>query len=73
MRGKLSPRYIGQYEIIKKLYPKAYRLDLPVDLKHIHNMLHILQLEKYVLDPDHVIVIKPIEVMEDLVYEECPV
>jgi len=38
VRGKLSPRYIEAYEIIEKLNPVAYRLDLPVDLEHIHNL-----------------------------------
>jgi len=28
VRGRLSPRYIGPYEIIEKLNPAAYRLDL---------------------------------------------
>ena len=43
VRGKLSPRYIGPYEIIDKLNPVAYRLDLPVELEHVHNVFHISQ------------------------------
>jgi len=38
VRGKFSPRYIGLYEIIEKLNPVAYRLDLPVELEHVHNV-----------------------------------
>jgi len=71
--GKLSPSYIGSYEIIEKLNPITYRLDLPIDLEHIHNMFHISQLRKYALDPDHAIITEPVEVTEDLVYEERPV
>jgi len=33
IQSKLSPRYIGPYEIIEKLNPVAYRLDLPVKLE----------------------------------------
>jgi len=36
--SKLSPTYIGPYEIIEKLSTVAYRVDLPIDLKHVHNI-----------------------------------
>jgi len=73
MRAKLSPRYIRPYEVIEKLNLLTYRLDLPIAVEHVHNVFHISQLKKYVLDPDCAIITKPIEVIEDLVYEKCPV
>jgi len=73
VRGKLSPRYIGPYEVIEKVNPIAYWMVLPVELEHVHNVFHISQLRKYILNPDHAIVIEPIEVTEDLVYEEVPI
>ena len=36
--GKLRPRYIGPYEIIARVGPVAYRLDLPLELSMVHNV-----------------------------------
>ena len=36
--GKLSPRFIGLYEVIEKVGSVAYRLALPLELKKIHNV-----------------------------------
>jgi len=69
----LSPRYIKPYEIIEKLNLVAYRLDLPFDLEHVHNMFHVSQLRKHVPDPNHAIIIEPITITEHLAYEERPV
>jgi len=44
VRGKLSPRYIGPYEIIEKLNPVACRLNMPMELEHAHNVFHISHL-----------------------------
>ena len=68
MRGKLNLRYIGPYEVIEKLNLITYRLDLLVELKHIHDMFHISQVMKYIPDPDDAT--EPIEVTKDLVYDE---
>ena len=73
VRGKLSPGYIGPYEIIEKLNHISYRLDLPIELEYVHNVFHVSQLRKYIPDSDHAIVTELIEVTKDLVYEERPV
>ena len=73
MRGKLNLRYVGPYEIVEKLNLITYRLDLPIDLEHVHNAFYISQLRKCAPDTDHAIIIGPIEITEDLTYEERPV
>ncbi|KAA3474098.1 DNA/RNA polymerases superfamily protein [Gossypium australe] len=43
-KGKLSPRFIGMYEIIERAGPVAYRLMLPPELEKIHNVFHVSML-----------------------------
>ncbi|GJS10907.1 putative reverse transcriptase domain-containing protein [Tanacetum coccineum] len=50
-RGKLNPRYIGPFQIIERIGPVAYRLELPQELSRVHNVFHVCQLkEKFVDD-----------------------
>lgn len=72
-KGKLSPRYIGPYEIIERIGKVAYRLALPLELAAVHNVFHVSMLRKYVPDPSHVLRHEPIQIQEDLTYEEQPV
>ena len=44
---KLSPRFIGPYDVINKKGPVAYRLALPPDLENIHNVFHVSMLRRY--------------------------
>ena len=72
-KGKLSPRFIGPYEVIEKVGPVAYRLALPPELENIHNVFQVSMLRRYRLDPLHVVSSETIEVRPDLTYEEEPV
>ena len=72
-KGKLSPRFIGPYEVIEKVGPVAYRLALPPDLEKIHNVFHVSMLRRYRSDPSHVVSSETIELRPDLTYEEEPV
>nr|CAD1837177.1 unnamed protein product [Ananas comosus var. bracteatus] len=73
VRGKLSPRYIGPYEILERIGIVAYRLTLPPKLGDIHNVFHVSNLRKYIHDPDHAMQYEPPELQENLSYEEFPV
>ena len=46
-KGKLSPRFIGPYEVIEKVGPVAYRLVLHPELEKIHNFFHVSMLRRY--------------------------
>ena len=71
--GKLSPRFIGSYELIEKVGLVAYRLALSLELEKIHNLFHVSMLRRYRSDPSHVVSSKTIELRPDLTYKEEPV
>ena len=71
-RGKLSPRYIGPYENVSKVRLVAYKLKLPLELSRIHDTFHMSMLRKYISDPSQVLREQPVQVKENLTYEETP-
>ncbi|KAI4340586.1 hypothetical protein MLD38_025405 [Melastoma candidum] len=66
LKGKLSSRFIGPYEILERIGSVAYRLALPPRLADIHNVFHVSMLRKYVPDPRHVMHDEQIEVAQNL-------
>ena len=72
-RGNLSPRYIGPYKIVERIGEVAYRLELPSYLDRIHDVFHVSMLRKYIPNPSHVLTEQPVEIQENLTYEEEPV
>ncbi|KAL4291739.1 hypothetical protein GQ457_14G012980 [Hibiscus cannabinus] len=72
-KGKLSPRYIGPYEIVERVGSAAYQLLLPPELERIHDVFHVSMLREYRSDPSHVMPVEEIELNPDLSYDEEPV
>ncbi|KAL0536770.1 hypothetical protein IC582_025731 [Cucumis melo] len=72
-RGKLSPRFVGPFEILERIGPVAYRLAMPPSLSTVHDVFHVSMLRKYVPDPSHVVDYEPLEIDENLSYVEQPV
>jgi len=72
-RGKLGPRYIDPYRIIARVGEVAYRLELPTELRPIHNTFHVSQLRKCVVDETSVVPLEDIVIDEKLNYVEKPV
>jgi hypothetical protein len=52
VRGKLAPRFIGPFKIIKKRCEVACQLELPPRLLDVHNVFHVSQLKKYQRVPE---------------------
>ena len=44
-KGKLSPRYMGPYEIVERIGKVAYRLRMPPELARIHDVFMFLCFE----------------------------
>ncbi|KAM6582534.1 hypothetical protein CsatB_009536 [Cannabis sativa] len=72
-RGKLSPRYVGPFQILDRVGSVAYRIALPPSLSGVHNVFHVSQLRKYVSDPSHILSYETLGLQEDLSYNERPV
>ena len=69
-RGKLSPHYIGLYQITKRVGEVAYRLALPPELSVVHDVFHVSMLRKCLADVSQVIPVQPEVLHEDLSYVE---
>ena len=72
-REKLSPRFIGPFEILERVGTIAYRLALPHSMLGVLEVFHVSMLRKYTPDPTHVVDWGQIEVDTDGTFEEGPV
>ncbi|XP_070009484.1 uncharacterized protein, partial [Nicotiana sylvestris] len=72
-KGKLSPRFIGPFDILDRVGEVAYRLALPPSLSAVHPVFHVSMLRKYRGDPSHVLDFSTVQLDKDLSYEEEPV
>ena len=72
-KGKLSPRYVGPFEVIERIGKVAYRLAFLPTLLRLHDVFHVSMLKKYLHDPSHVLSYKSLDIDPKLTYEERPV
>ena len=71
-RGKLSPRFIGPFEILERVGTVAYLLPLPPSMSSLHDVFHVSMLQRYTPDPDHVVDWGELEVDTDGTFENIP-
>ncbi|GJR32303.1 putative reverse transcriptase domain-containing protein [Tanacetum coccineum] len=72
-KGKLAPRFVGPFEVVEKVGPVAYRLDLPEDLDGVHDTFHVSNLKKCLADPTLQVSLDEIQVDAKLNFMEEPV
>ncbi|WMV30035.1 hypothetical protein MTR67_023420 [Solanum verrucosum] len=65
-KGKLSPRYVGPYRILKRIGKVAYELELPADLAAVHPVFHISLLKKCVGDAASIVPLESVAVKDSL-------
>ena len=72
-KGKLNPRYVGPYKILKRVGKVAYALELPAELAVVNPVFHISLLKMYVDDPASVVPLESVVGKDSLSYIDVPV
>ncbi|GJV98876.1 putative reverse transcriptase domain-containing protein [Tanacetum coccineum] len=71
-KGKLAPRFVRPFEIIEKVGPVVYRLDLLEELNGVHDTFHVSNLKKCLDDPTSQVSLDEIRVDAKLNFVEEP-
>jgi hypothetical protein len=72
VQGKLAPRFIGPFKILKKRGEVAYQLELPLQLSDVHDVFHVSQLKKCLRVPEEQLPMEDLDAKEDVSYQEYP-
>ncbi|GJW49946.1 putative reverse transcriptase domain-containing protein [Tanacetum coccineum] len=71
-KGKLTPRFVGPFEITERIGLVAYRLRLPQELSSVHDTFHMSNLKKCLADPTLHVPLEEIQVDAKLNFVEEP-
>ncbi|XP_070054402.1 uncharacterized protein [Nicotiana tomentosiformis] len=72
-KGKLSLRFVGPFEVLRRVGEVSYDLDLPPSLLRVHPVFHVSMLWRYHADMSHVLDYSTVQLDKSLGYEEEPV
>ena len=72
-QGNLNPRYVGPFEIVERIGPVTYRLNLPNELNGVHDVHHVSNIKKCLSDTTLVVPLEDIQVDDQLRFVEEPV
>jgi hypothetical protein len=70
IRGKLAPRYIGSFKILKQRGEVEYQLELPPQLSDMHDIFRVSQLRKCLWVSEEQMPLEELTIGEDLTYQE---
>jgi hypothetical protein len=73
VKGKISPRFIGPFKILKRVGEMAYQLELPDHLSDVHDVFHVSQLKKCLRVLEEQLLMEQLSVQGDLTYTEYPI
>ncbi|GJU10392.1 putative reverse transcriptase domain-containing protein [Tanacetum coccineum] len=71
-KGKLTPRYVGPFEILERIGLVAYRLRLPQELSSVHDTFHVSNLKKCLANANLHVPLEEIKVDKTLCFVEEP-
>lgn len=69
-KSKLSPGYIGPFQIFERVGPVEYRFVIPHNFSSVHTIYHLSMLKRYRGDGDYIIKWDSIVLDKDLQYAE---
>jgi hypothetical protein len=72
-KASLVQGMLEHFQVLRRVSPLAYKIELPPNLDGVHDVFHVSQLRKCVHDPLHVISYEPLDIQPNLTYEELSV
>ncbi|WMV42078.1 hypothetical protein MTR67_035463 [Solanum verrucosum] len=72
-KGKLSLRYVGPYQILRRIRKVTYELEFHNELASVHSIFHVSFLKKCVVDMTSIVPLEGLGVRENISYEEVSV